>query len=1002
MSFLRPPFNRPAPAKRSRPRRDTDPLHVEVIYVMLAAVAIWLGVLALQAGFAGAAKSRLAAPRPLGPADAATVQSLPAFSWRPVRGAAKYEFQLSADPAFESIVGGQGHGAFFTRNTSASVDEAVADGNYYWRVRAIDARDHAGRWSVDRSITKRWTDTPVLLGPPSGATVSYPRTPLVLRWEPIQGAFKYRVTLATDSQLANSALGPRKPWVETSGTALAIPWTLTRGTYYWAVTPLDAERHPGSRSAMASFTWRWPTTLATQPTWTDLVDGSDDPNDELFDPQLKWAPIAGAVNYQVEISTAREFPAGSIVCCTDKVTGTSLSPGKVLANNTGSGIAGDPEQYGYWWRVRAIDAAGNAGEWNYGRPFDNTYTPQIHLQLQDNLGATPVDRDPTTPDLVDTWAPAIVWNQVPGASSYEVRVVPYVQVPGTSTSVCNWSSTASDAWSVVTAATAWTPLGAPGPHKPTGVLTDLSPSNDGLHQPEDGTPYCVRVRARRDRDAKNREVVSDWATMGGGTAPAFRYLAPPEPTGATLAMSAGDYVQPVMAATHSWMPLLSWKPVDGARGYFVVVARDQQFTKVVDVAFTNVPVYAMRRNVKPWTYPDETTSYWWAVIPTALANGDIAPTPPTDNSPRRFIKSSTPPAPTFPASGQVVGGPTTFAWKPALGARSYTVQVAQDQSFAKPLINVTTDSTAYTSADTLPASSALYWRVRGNDELGTGLNWSAPRRFSRVLPVPVLSPANPVAGEGIPVLSWAHVQGAVSYDMHVEQVDGKKRDFNMSATAFTPIAFYGNGVWRWQVRANFPVGSRVVSGGYSASKPFTRHIATPANLRTVKTNRGVLLSWDPARMARRYRVQVSTTDSFSQIVEQRITDNHSWAPRMLRREYIGGKDLYWRVAVLDEGNNLGGWATRPLRQAPRAHMRVAGRLKVNRAGVVRVTVTGRKGRRLKGAIVRVHGAGIVVRPRVTNRRGTVRLRLTPKGRGRARFSADKAGYSPARAQLRVK
>jgi hypothetical protein len=261
---------------------------------------------------------------------------------------------------------------------------------------------------------------------------------------------------------------------------------------------------------------------------------------------------------------------------------------------------------------------------------------------------------------------------------------------------------------------------------------------------------------------------------------------------------------------------------------------------------------------------------------------------------------------------------------------------------------------------------------------------------------------NPDGGEAIPTLSWSPVEGAVSYDMHVEQVDGTKRDFTMRSTAFTPIIFYGTGVWHWQVRANFRAGWRVVSGGYFPAQPFTRRIATPTNLRTTKTNRGALLSWDPARMAKSYRVQVSTTDSFSQIVEQRITDNHSWAPRMLRREYIGGKDLYWRVAVLDEGNNLGGWATRPLRRAPKAHMRVAGRLKVNRAGVVRVTVTGRKGLRLKGAVVRAHGAGVIARPRVTNRRGTVRLRLTPKGRGRVRFSADKAGYAPARALLRVK
>ena len=97
--------------------------------------------------------------------------------------------------------------------------------------------------------------------------------------------------------------------------------------------------------------------------------------------------------------------------------------------------------------------------------------------------------------------------------------------------------------------------------------------------------------------------------------------------GSTLSLSDNDYLLPADATQHPWMPLFTWKPVDGARGYFVVVARDEEFTKIVDLAFTNVPVYAPRRNAVPWTYPDETTSYWWAVVPTALANGDIAPTP---------------------------------------------------------------------------------------------------------------------------------------------------------------------------------------------------------------------------------------------------------------------------------------------------------------------------------------------------------------------------------------
>jgi hypothetical protein len=67
-------------------------------------------------------------------------------------------------------------------------------------------------------------------------------------------------------------------------------------------------------------------------------------------------------------------------------------------------------------------------------------------------------------------------------------------------------------------------------------------------------------------------------------------------------------------------------------------------------------------------------------------------------------------------------------------------------------------------------------------------------------------------------------------------------------------------------------------------------------------------------MARRYRVQISTSDGFSKILEQTVTDNTSYAPKMSNPMFRSRKKLFWRVAVVDEGSNSGGYATRRLRQ----------------------------------------------------------------------------------------
>src|SRR5687768_8157604 len=129
-------FHRFRPRRDQRPparvRRRPEPPPVELAYAVLAALSMWLLLLASQAALADAATSSIAAPRQLAPEDGAAVQSVPAFSWRAVKGAAKYEFQFAADSRFKSVVGGQGRGSYFTRSTFGTVPDAVADGPYYW------------------------------------------------------------------------------------------------------------------------------------------------------------------------------------------------------------------------------------------------------------------------------------------------------------------------------------------------------------------------------------------------------------------------------------------------------------------------------------------------------------------------------------------------------------------------------------------------------------------------------------------------------------------------------------------------------------------------------------------------------------------------------------------------------------------------------------------------------------------------------------------------------
>ena len=96
----------------------------------------------------------------------------------------------------------------------------------------------------------------------------------------------------------------------------------------------------------------------------------------------------------------------------------------------------------YYWRVRAVDAAGNAGVWNLGPNFVKTFdkvppvtAPSIkNLHMRDNLADPGTDVDLVTAGY-QTNVPVLKWDTVPGASSYLVDVAPC------NAGICDWGGT---------------------------------------------------------------------------------------------------------------------------------------------------------------------------------------------------------------------------------------------------------------------------------------------------------------------------------------------------------------------------------------------------------------------------------------------------------------------------------------------------------------------------------------------------------------------------------
>ena len=931
-------------------------------------------------------------PDPLSPSGD-TLDRTPAFAWNGVTGAVRYEFQVSADPGFNST-----QVSFMTKNTRATLPDTLTNGTYWWRVRADDGAGNVSGWSIPQSFEKDWGSAPTLTAPANGATIVFPDTPLTLKWNPVPLAAEYKLEIASDLGLS-SPIDTDYP-LETQAREYTVPMALANGTYYWAVTPIDAKGNLGTRSAVRSFIWSWPY-VPENTAVTDLVDEA-----EFYDPQFSWDPVPGAVRYEVEVSSADA--SGSVVYSGTTIA-TMFSPKEVFDDNV------------YNWRVRAIDAAGHRGDWadgpQFNRAFDKAPPSIQNLHMHDYLVDAPAsDGDAGTAGF-QTEVPIIAWDPVPGASSYEVQVAPF-------SGACNFNAVIFDD---VTASTAWTPLGKNPTDEPfpSPPLVGVSKESAELAA---GSSYCVRVRARSAHVATSLTIWGAFKQLNDGTGAAFTFTgypstSPCSPSCETGYLGADDYLLPNRGDTVTRMPLLTWEPVDGAQSYWVIVAKDSNFGTIVDYAFTRFPAWAPRKRslTSTRTYSDEQTAYYWAVLPSPAVNGNFSAYDPLVADASSFEKHSIPPTPLAPEPDASLGDQPTFQWTLAEGARRYLLQVAKDSNFGNVDIvdEITTASTAYSTDETYPADTVLWWRVQAQNENGTGLTWSTPQTFEKTLAAPTVDPDNPTSGDLIPTFSWEPVQGAESYDLHLQLPDGSwSRDgTNLAPHAVTAIIMTGKGVFQWQVRANYPAGFTPVHGPYSSVQSFTRTIHEPSGAAFEAGQNKLLLSWEPKTGAKEYKVQISKRSDFSPYTEQATTDNPGFASLFGSSAYADGGTFYWRVAAIDADRTQGDWtATQsftlpPLTTAPGGGgsgtlktflVSSSGRLVKNRYRTVTITV--KDSSTLGGvlnAAVRASGAGINVSTKLTNVTGSVSFRLKPTQLRRVAFRISKTGYTTTTVYKRV-
>ncbi len=335
-----------------------------------------------------ASSAPASAPTGLG----STGTTIPTLTWSRMPGALEYQVQGSESDSFSSLVF-----ETVTHNAAYVPTRRFKGGPLYWRVRATDGQGW-GPYSPAAVFNVAVVAPPGNLTVSGGQATSPPVKPPVARWNAVAGAVSY--TLQVDDE--GDEVGATT-YDTIRGTSYVVPRPQAMGDYFVRVranfdfalqtqfsawVKYDVDRLPDVTAATCA------TGLVCAPSPTDGVRPSVSVQDVVMD----WDPVPGASKY--EIWVAKDISFNTPIDGPREVFGTRYSPVNTYDNAP------------YFWKVRAINAAGEKMPWpSTPNQFQRRWNLQPTLLYPPNDISSPVDDD-----LYYQWTP------VKHASSYRLDV----------------------------------------------------------------------------------------------------------------------------------------------------------------------------------------------------------------------------------------------------------------------------------------------------------------------------------------------------------------------------------------------------------------------------------------------------------------------------------------------------------------------------------------------------------------------------------------------------
>ena len=330
--------------------------------------------------------------------------------------------------------------------------------------------------------------------------------------------------------------------------------------------------------------------------------------------------------------------------------------------------------------------------------------------------------------------------------------------------------------------------------------------------------------------------------------------------------------------------------VNASTGYWVAIARDANFTTVVQAAFTDEPCYAPRSPLV-----DEGTLYYWQVIPAVSNAFDY--TGPAGSlggftaSPS-FQHASVPPTPIRPWAGRRPRAPVVFQWSPVPEqVRDYTIEVAAGRLVQlDPRVGDHRRHLVFGVHDLPGRHDVVLARAR-QQRRQPGARLVGRRRPScRRCPCRRSRPPQPFSGRHVP---GAHLDaGRRRHGLRGAERLARRRaspTTTVPSTAASYTKMTGTGHGTVQVRAVFgqtsraPTRRRATSCTRSASRGGAK-----TQLINKQRKRALTFAWNTKTNAKQYKVQVSRTPGFTQPFLDDTTDQASYTPLLTQQDFIDG------------------------------------------------------------------------------------------------------------------